>query len=89
MGYSANDGMVRVDFFRPSGRWYTTEAVDMSAHYHDPTCLNAVEAAVVQHLSKHPNKDGGLRLAGMIAVCLEPHHHHAYPISFTVPGSYE
>ena len=27
MGYSEDDSMVRVDFFKTSGRWYTTEAV--------------------------------------------------------------
>ena len=27
MGYSEDETMVRVDFFKPSGKWYTTEAV--------------------------------------------------------------
>ena len=33
MGYTTDDDMVRVDFFKPSGKWYTTEAVKWTGGY--------------------------------------------------------
>ena len=38
MGYSEDDSMVRVDFFKSSGKWYTAEAVkwlDYKGDIHD------------------------------------------------------
>lgn len=29
MGYSDDDSMVRVDFFKPTGKWYATEAIQL------------------------------------------------------------
>lgn len=70
--YSENSGMVRVDFFKESGKWYMTEAVDMSDFWdygiipHD-----AVEAAL---------EAKGRNLKHFTRVVLEPYHKSAYPV---------
>jgi hypothetical protein len=83
MGYSNKSDHVRVDFFKPSGRWYTTEEVVWTGGYDD--CL--IQDAFVKSLRNHFAKDvitvGGVthqRLSGMTAVCLEPYHVNAHPI---------
>lgn len=76
MGYSDNSCMVRVDFFKPSGKYYTTEAVDFSGLYHGSTVEN-FERGLSRHL--------GDRLSGMTAVCIEPYAEHAYPVMVRLP----
>jgi hypothetical protein len=76
--YNDNPGMVRFDFFRPeSGKWYMTEALDMSDHWHAPTVYDAVRLTLAD--SRH--KD----LSHWVISVLEPYHHSAYPILMT-PG---
>lgn len=74
--YSDSPSMVRVDFFKPSGKWYTTEAMEWlylsTMDIHD-VFAHSLEA----HL--------GGRLRGMTAVCLEPSHEHAHPLMIQVP----
>jgi hypothetical protein len=116
MGYSDDSAMVRVDFFRPSGKWYTTDAVRWLRYRgtDDDGKIMLVQDAFLEsladHLKKHSIKDGRCkhcgqsgvhvngashcdkaphRLAGMTAVCLEPHHEHACPLMVNVPGNYE
>lgn len=76
MGYSTNEGMVRVDFFRSTGKWATTEAVDMSDFY-ALFPKEGLAAALHRHLS-------GGRLRGLWAVCLEPYSEHAFPVMMEV-----
>jgi len=64
MGYSDNDLMVRVDFFKESGKWYTTEAVK----WLDGKLIDDFIFSLVMHLR---NENGVCRLRDMIAVCLE------------------
>ena len=65
----------RVDFFKPSGKWYATESVYFSGkHYSKDTDIhtafrNALESTL------------GDRYNGMQAVCLEPYHELSHPIS--------
>ncbi len=72
MGYSSNESMVRVDFFKESGKWYTTEAVNFDVVYlvekEDFKTIHPVDAlklALEAHLKG--------RLNGMWAVCLKPY----------------
>jgi len=64
MGYTTNDGMVRVDRFKPGGKWYDTWEVNMSGYYNldagksevtgetlPPTWL-AVERAILDALER-------------------------------------
>lgn len=75
MGYCDDDSYVRVDFFKPSGKWYTTEAVKWTGAYHSKNGL--IHDAFAQSLRDHL----GNRLNDMDAVCLEPYHEHSHPIS--------
>ena len=63
--YSDDSRSVRVDFFKPSGKWYTTEAVSWDAPY-DGQCLDAFKIALARHLKKHegPLSTGACRYCG-------------------------
>ena len=72
MGYSEKDEMVRVDFFKESGKWYCTEAVEWIEYDGGSLIHDAFRESLRHHLKG--------RLVGMTAVCLEPHHIHSYPL---------
>lgn len=76
--YSNNPESVRVDFFRPSGKWYTTEAVLFVGGWKSSPD-NLIHDAFARSLRKHFVDDPD-RLQGMIAICLEPYHEHSHPI---------
>ncbi len=71
MGYSADESMVRVDFFKPSGKWYDTEAVLWTGRYDGD-----IHVAFAKSLRDHLQG----RMKGMDAVCLEPYHEHSHPL---------
>lgn len=86
MGNYSNDAdSVRVDFFRDTGKWYTTEAVKMSGQYEGGSLYDIFIAALLAHLTQ---PDGTIRLAGMWAVCLDPYHEHSHPLMRRVPTSW-
>ena len=70
MGYSQNPAMVRVDFFKDSGKWYTTEAVEW-LDWGGELC-RTFQLSLKAHL--------GGRLRGMWAVCLEPYSDKGFPL---------
>lgn len=74
MGYSEDSSMVRVDFFKSRGKWYTTEAVKWTGPYcgNESSPENAFAKSLRDHL--------GERLSEMDAVCLHPYHEHSYPL---------
>ena len=74
MGYSDDDSMVRVDFFRSSGKWYTTEAVRWTGSY-EADLFEGFKQSLRDHFMDAPR-----RLSEMDAVCLHPYHQNAYPI---------
>lgn len=91
MHYSEKPGMVRVDFFKESGKWYTTEAMDMNDWYnkgYPPTPERATElphtaVAVRRCLLAHLTPNAGsepIRYSGMRYVVLEPYHVNAHPV---------
>lgn len=75
MGYSEDDSMVRVDFFKTSGKWYTREAVKWTGGYKDVWIFDAFKQSLRDHFKDSPG-----RLEGMTAVCLEPYHEHSHPL---------
>lgn len=75
MGYIDDDSMVRVDFFKPGGKWYCTEAVKWTGGYGDVEIHTAFKISLQDHFRDNPN-----RLNGMVAVCLEPCHAYAHPL---------
>ena len=76
MNYAEDPFMCRVDFFRASGKWYTTEAIDMIKVWGESDMIDAVHKAIVFHTNG--------RLNGMTAVCLEPYHEHSHPVMVIV-----
>lgn len=72
--YADNPGMVRVDYFKDSGKWYMTEAHDMSEFYNEPSIHDAVRKTL--------ERDGRW-LPHFTIVVLKPYHQHAHPVSFT------
>lgn len=76
-GYSDNSAMVRVDFFRETGKWYTTEAVEWIGYDGD------IFQEFKDSLHFHFKQTG--RLKGMWAICLEPYNKNSFPLMVKVP----
>lgn len=83
MGYTTDETMVRVDFFKSSGKWYTTEAVKWTGEWKGglviggQLILDAFAKSLRDHFKDQPD-----RLSEMDAVCLHPYHEYAHPIMF-------
>ena len=78
--YSNSADMVRVDFFKPSGKWYCTEAVKWTGEYDKGMLSESFAKSLHDHL--YTGKVN--RLSGMLAVCLEPYHRHEIPLMMNV-----
>ena len=80
MGYSDDDSIVRVDFFKPSGKWYCTEAVKWTGAWKGKIKDGGelIHDAFSKSLRDHLK---GSRLSEMDAICLEPYHEFSHPIS--------
>jgi len=73
--YSDDPEMVRVDFFKPIGKWYATESIRFIRY------KGLIQDAFRDSLDIHlENK----RYNGMTAVCLNPYHEHSYPLMIKV-----
>ena len=64
--------IIEVNFFKESGKWYTSEQVDFTGLYSEPNIHEAFKNALRRHL-----KD---RLQGMWAICIEPWHKYPFPL---------
>lgn len=75
--YSNDPAMVRVDFWKPSGKWYTTEAVKWTAPWKGSEVLihDGFKKSLKDHFKNDPE-----RLSDMDATCLEPYHEYSHPI---------
>lgn len=85
MAFTTNSGRVRVDFFKPSGKWYGTASVDMTNHYEGliHKCFMAAceaEQANANGEWGHTFKPRDILCEGWSIVCLEPYHEHSHPI---------
>lgn len=78
--YANTPGSVRFDFYRPSGKWYMTEALDMSDHYNDLDIYQAVKETVEAW------RPGILQ--EYVIVVAEPYHRDAYPIMLVPQGGF-
>jgi len=81
--YSEDPRRVRVDFFKPSGKWYATEAVLWTGRYggKDQLIHDAFKTSLQKHFEDHPNS-----LKEMDAICLKPYHENAHPIQIKAGG---
>lgn len=75
--FSSNPSHCRVDFFKPSGKWYTTEVLDLEEYYDASIPVDAVKEALQNHL--------GGRMRGMWAVVLDPYLRMSFPIMIKIP----
>ncbi|MFO7819748.1 MAG: hypothetical protein R6V17_05860 [Halanaerobacter sp.] len=76
MGYSDDDSMVRVDFFKPTGKWYATEAIQWRGYGGD--LYDEFKISLSKALWEEEQKR--YRMRGRIAVCLKPYNVHSYPL---------
>jgi hypothetical protein len=79
MGYIEDDSMVRVDFFKHSGKWYTTEAIKWDRYLSRNPNTEELEL-IHETFRRCLDEQLGERLREMIAVCLEPQHENAHPL---------
>lgn len=84
MNYTDKTNSVRVDFFKKSGKWYTTEAVEMLSECYDNKRgpVYALAKSLDKHLDKYDN--GSRRLDDMVCVCLQPYNEWGFPVMFNV-----
>lgn len=75
--YSEDPSMVRVDFFKQSGKWYCTEAVKWTGEWKGDK--QDIHESFKQSLRDH-FKDTPNRLSDMEAICLAPYHEYTHPI---------
>jgi len=85
MNYSNDPEMVRVDFFKDSGKWGYTEAMKWDRYR--TTLVTENETYIA---SNYEDIQGTFkrclreqfpdRFIGLTAVCLEPYHEHAHPL---------
>ena len=71
--YSADPSQCRVDFFKPSGKWYYTCQFTWLHWGKDKLIHDVFRESLV---AAFPNNYIGLQ-----AVCLEPYHENSHPIS--------
>jgi len=77
--YTENPNSCRVDFFRPNGKWYATEAVIFRG---EDYAKGSVHLAL-----RHALHDSVVsRYQEMTTVCLEPYHQHSHPVSLVWDG---
>ena len=85
MGYSTNDRMVRVDFFKDSGKWYATEALLWDRYEtHKVKNLKVEVEAIHDTFKRCLRKQYPNRYRGMIALCLEPYHEYSHPLMIRI-----
>jgi len=73
MGFSERDSDVRVDFFKTSGKWYTTVAINMEKEYNNKNIHEALLKSIIV-------SDAFRLLEEMDAICIEPYSIVAHPI---------
>lgn len=66
MGFTTDNSMIRVDFFKDSGKWYSTESIRWR---NQAVAIQAFEESLRHGLVTHP--DGRLQYSGMWAIALE------------------
>lgn len=82
MHYSNSPEMVRVDIWKPSGKWYETVALKWDRY---KTHLVGRPVELIHDTFRRCMKEQypGSWL-GMRATCLEPYHEHSHPVSIVL-----
>lgn len=74
--YSENPGMVRVDYFKPGGKWYMTEAHDMYDYWDSPKRLGLTLHEAIEEMLR---RDDAWRPHFTIVI-LQPYHVNSHPV---------
>lgn len=74
--YSDDPQRVRVDIFKPGGKWYTTIEVKWLRYRSGND--ESIHDIFRESLRKECNSSNAYQ--GMTAVCLNPYHEHAHPL---------
>jgi len=86
MHYSTNPRHCRVDFWKPSGKWYATELIQFFdwtySGKESGTLIHDAFIIAIVNTFKEP------RFVGMTATCLEPYHEFSHPVSLVVDESW-
>lgn len=80
MNFSLNSGHCKVEYYKPSGKWYMDEVIDMSDHYNDVSIHNAIRESIIEGSESVRHGRGESLLRQFIAVVSDPYHANAYPI---------
>ena len=85
--YTTNSGSVRIEQFKPNGKWYQTCAGDMSGYYWGGgercpkgSAFNLIHEAVARVITDTFGPQGS---ADWIYVILAPYHENGYPMHMT------
>lgn len=81
MGYIEDETMVRVDFFKRSGKWSHT--IGMKWIGYDGYIFDEFKRSLRSYFNDK------VKLGGMTAVCLEPYNRNAHPIMIDVLDIWE
>ena len=76
MGYSTEENVVRVDIFKPSGKWMTDIALTWTGGWSKDTTIHSA----FEYSLKSYRKDFYDHFEGCTVVCLEPYHELSPPI---------
>lgn len=88
--YSYSPANVRVDFFKPQGKWYETEQMvwlTQSSWDNPADIIKEFHMSLIKLLQKdystmiNPHK---FRYHEMWAVCPEPYHPHGFPLMIKI-----
>ena len=77
--YTCDNRSCRVDFWKESGRWYTTGTIIFDSKDWQDTLIHVAFKRALEKAC--PNNYHGMR-----ATCLEPHHKNSHPISILWEG---
>ena len=73
MGYINDDSYVRVDFFKQSGKWYTTISMQWIGYYGD--IKDEFKKSIKEFF-----KDKDYTFEDFDAICLDPYNIHSHPL---------
>jgi hypothetical protein len=76
MNYTNDTHMCRVEVFKPSGKWYMTEAVSFEGLYHD---VDGYRKGIDRHFRGRAN--------GMWAVCFDFYSENEFPHMIQISAS--
>ena len=81
MNYTQKENHCRIDIWKESGKWYTTEEVVFrKGDYKDCLIHDALKHAIMddEYIRGH--------YKGMRITCLQPYHQYSHPISIVWEG---